>query len=60
MGTVPVDLKNRRQIRVERDRLLDFFDTTTAIEDPMLLEVLNESSSRKITRYYKHHSARAK
>lgn len=48
VGTVPVDLKNRRQIRVERDRLLDFFDTTTAIEDPMLLEVLNESSSAKL------------
>ncbi|MGX7030700.1 HelD family protein [Vagococcus zengguangii] len=48
MGEVAVDLKNRRQIKVERNKLVDFFDTTTAIEDPMLLQVLNEESSAKL------------
>ena len=48
MGQVPVDLKNRRQLKVREDKLLDFFDTSTAIEDPMLLEVLNEESSAKL------------
>lgn len=49
MGEVAVDLKNRRQLKVEKNKLVDFFDTSTAIEDPMLLEVLNEESSVKLT-----------
>lgn len=48
MGEVPVELKKRRQIKVDRDTLVDFFDTSTAIEDPMLLQVLNEDSSAKL------------
>lgn len=48
MGEVPVDLKNRRQLKVTKNKLMDFFDTSTAIEDPMLLEVLNEESSVKL------------
>lgn len=48
MGQVPVELKNRRQLKLTKNKLLDFFDTSTAIEDPMLLEVLNEESSVKL------------
>ncbi|MGX6977937.1 HelD family protein [Vagococcus elongatus] len=48
MGNIPVDLKNRRQLKVEENRLIDFFDTSTAIEDPMLLQVLNEESNAKL------------
>lgn len=49
MGQVPVDLKNRRQMKLNKSKLVDFFDTSTAIEDPMLLEVLNEESTAKLT-----------
>lgn len=48
MGQVEVDLQNRRQIKVEKNDLLQFFDTATAIEDPMLLEVLGEESTAKL------------
>ena len=48
MGQVPVDLKNRRQLKVSKRTLVDYFDTNTAIEDPMLLEVLNEESTAKL------------
>ncbi|MBP1042693.1 AAA family ATPase [Vagococcus sp. BWB3-3] len=49
MGQVTVDLKNRRQMKLNKSKLVDFFDTSTAIEDPMLLEVLNEESTAKLT-----------
>lgn len=48
MGKVEVELKKRRQLKLIKNKLLDFFDTSTAIEDPMLLEVLNEESSVKL------------
>lgn len=48
MGQVEVELKKRRQLKLTKNKLLDFFDTSTAIEDPMLLEVLNEESSVKL------------
>lgn len=48
MGDVAVDLRNRRQLKLNKNKLVDFFDTNTAIEDPMLLEVLNEESSAKL------------
>lgn len=48
MGDVAVDLRNRRQLKLAKNKLLDFFDTSTAIEDPMLLEVLNEESTAKL------------
>ncbi|QIL45772.1 AAA family ATPase [Vagococcus coleopterorum] len=48
MGKVAVDLQKRRQLKLTKNKLLDFFDTSTAIEDPMLLEVLNEESSVKL------------
>ena len=40
---VDVDLKLRRQFDVDRDRLKNYFDTTVAISDPMLLASLQAS-----------------
>ena len=38
--TIEVDLQLRRQFDIERDRLNSYFDTTVAIEDPLLLASL--------------------
>ena len=38
--TIEVDLQLRRQFDIERDRLKSYFDTTVAIEDPLLLASL--------------------
>ena len=44
---IEVDLKLRRQFTLERDRLLSYFDTQIAIEDPLLLASLSESRTDK-------------
>ncbi len=46
--TVHVDLLLRRQFEIERDELLAYFDTTVAIEDPLLLRALTRSHSSKM------------
>ncbi|WP_034446233.1 HelD family protein [Butyrivibrio sp. AE2032] len=46
--TIPVDLKLRRQFDIQRDKLISFFDTQIAIEDPMLLKSLSQTRSDKM------------
>ncbi len=46
--TIPVDLKLRRQFDIEKDKLLTYFDTQIAIEDPLLLKSLTQSRSDKM------------
>lgn len=46
--TIPVDLKLRRQFEINRDKLITFFDTQIAIEDPMLLKSLSQTHSDKM------------
>ena len=45
---IPVDLLLRRQFSLEKDKLLSFFDTQIAIEDPMLLKSLSQARSDKM------------
>ncbi len=45
---IPVDLKLRRQFDIHRDKLISYFDTQIAIEDPMLLQSLSQSHSDKM------------
>ena len=46
---IPVDLKLRRQFEIEKNKLISFFDTTIAIEDPLLLQSLSQTRSDKMT-----------
>ena len=46
--TIPVDLKLRRQFDIRQDKLLSYFDTQIAIEDPMLLQSLSSAHSDKM------------
>ena len=46
--SIPVDLKLRRQFDIEKDRLISYFDTQIAIEDPMLLKSLSQARSDKM------------
>lgn len=45
---IPVDLKLRRQFDLKKDKLLSYFDTQIAIEDPMLLQSLSQTRSDKM------------
>lgn len=45
---IPVDLKLRRQFDLKKDKLLSYFDTQIAIEDPMLLQSLSQIRSDKM------------
>ena len=47
--TIPVDLLLRRQFDLQGDVLRAWFDTTIAIEDPLLLESLSKRRSDKMT-----------
>ena len=47
--TIPVDLLLRRQFDLQGDTLRAWFDTTIAIEDPLLLESLSKRRSDKMT-----------
>ncbi len=46
--TIEVDLKQRRQFDIERDHLRAYFDTTVAIEDPLLLASLSKHRSDRL------------
>ena len=46
--TIPVDLRLRRQFEINKDKLVSFFDTQIAIEDPMLLKSLSQTRSDKM------------
>lgn len=45
---IPVDLKLRRQFNLNKDKLISFFDTQIAIEDPMLLKSLSQTHTDKM------------
>ncbi len=45
---IDVDLKLRRQFDIEKDKLISYFDTTIAIEDPILLKSLSQAKSDKM------------
>lgn len=47
--TIEVDLELRRQFDLTRDKLNAYFDTTIAIEDPLLLRSLSKRHSEKLT-----------
>ncbi|MDO4533733.1 MAG: AAA family ATPase, partial [Coriobacteriia bacterium] len=46
--TIDVDLKLRRQFDIDRDRLNSYFDTTIAIQDPLLLKSLRRERGGKL------------
>lgn len=46
--TIQVDLQLRRQFDIERDRLNSYFDTTVAIEDPLLLASLSKRRTARL------------
>ena len=46
--TIEVDLKLRRQFDIDRDRLNSYFDTTIAIQDPLLLKSLRRERGGKL------------
>ena len=46
--TIEVDLKLRRQFSLRRDKLNAYFDTTVAIEDPLLLASLSKRRSARL------------
>jgi len=46
--TIEVDLKLRRQFDIERDTLNSYFDTTVAIQDPLLLKSLRRERGGKL------------
>lgn len=45
---IPVDLQLRRQFDIEKDTLKAYFDTTIAIEDPMLIRSLMQQRTDKM------------
>ena len=47
--TIEVDLQCRRQFDLQRDKLNACFDTTIAIEDPLLLQALSKRHSEKLS-----------
>lgn len=46
---ISVNLKNRRQFDLVRDRLISYFDTQIAIEDPILIQSLSQAKSDKMS-----------
>ena len=46
--TIHVNLEQRRQFDIDRDKLNAYFDTTVAIEDPLLLAALSHQHSEKM------------
>ncbi len=45
---ISVDLQLRRQFELNKDKLIGYFDTQVAIEDPMLLQSLSHAHSDKM------------
>ncbi|MCI3028253.1 UvrD-helicase domain-containing protein [Desemzia sp. C1] len=46
--TIDVEIKSRRQLIVEANRLLNYFDTTVAIQDDVLLEALEQDTTEQM------------
>ena len=46
---IDVDIEARRQLIVEGNRLLNFFDAAVAIQDDVLLEALKQDATRQMT-----------
>ncbi|THB61096.1 ATP-dependent DNA helicase IV [Vagococcus silagei] len=46
--TIPVELKQRRQLIVEGQQLLNYFDTSISIQDDVLLQVLGSDATRQM------------
>lgn len=44
-NTINVNIDNRRQFVIEKDKLVRYFDTSVAIQDDVLLEALEQDSS---------------
>ena len=47
--TIQVDMQLRRQFDITRDKLNAYFDTTVAIEDPLLLSSLSKRRTAQLT-----------
>ena len=45
---IPVELLLRRQFDLQKDKLISYFDTQIAIEDPMLLKSLSQTHTDKM------------
>ena len=45
---IPVETKQRRQLITDHDRLLNYFDTGTTIQDEVLLAALAEDHSQEM------------
>lgn len=45
---IDVSIKGRRQFIIKRDKLLNFFDTSVAIQDDVLLAALEQNSSERM------------
>ncbi|WP_291292923.1 UvrD-helicase domain-containing protein [Enterococcus sp.] len=45
---IPVSIENRRQLIVDQDQLLRFFDTSVAIQDEVLLTALEKNDGKKM------------
>ncbi|WP_026664321.1 HelD family protein [Butyrivibrio sp. FC2001] len=45
---IPVDLQLRRQFDLQKNKLISYFDTQIAIEDPLLLQSLSQTHSDKM------------
>ncbi|MBM6614898.1 UvrD-helicase domain-containing protein [Desemzia sp. RIT804] len=45
---IDVDIKSRRQLIIEKDQLLNYFDTTVAIQDDVLLEALEQDTTKQM------------
>ncbi|WP_044932065.1 HelD family protein [Butyrivibrio sp. AC2005] len=45
---IPVDLQLRRQFDLQKNKLIAYFDTQIAIEDPLLLQSLSQTHSDKM------------
>ncbi len=46
--TIHADLQLRRQFDIDRDRLNAYFDTTVAIQDPLLIELLSQKRTSRM------------
>src|SRR5699024_6321277 len=47
-NTIEVEIESRRQLLVEANRLLNYFDTTVAIQDDVLLEALEQDTTEQM------------
>ncbi len=48
-GTVPVELLLKRQIKIEKDKIIGAFDTQIKIDDEILQEVLSKNTDEKMS-----------